>query len=112
MDPTHIGRYRVLSLLGAGGMGLVFLAEDPDLGRRVAIKVLASGQPGGADRSRRFTQDARLASTVNHPNIAQIFEIGEADGVAFIVMEFVEGEPLSARLRATPRDGGPSRRVR
>ena len=104
MHPSHIGRYRVLSLIGAGGMGQVFLAEDTDLGRRVAIKVLLPDLTGGSDRSRRFTQEARLASAVSHPNIAQIFEIGEADGVAFIVMEFVEGESLSARLQNGPLD--------
>ncbi len=102
MDPAHIGRYRVLSLLGAGGMGRVFLAEDSDLGRRVAIKVISPDHDESAGRSRRFLQEARLASAVSHPNIAQIFEIGEADGVAFIVMEFVEGEPLSARLQQGP----------
>ena len=104
MHPSHIGRYRVLSLIGAGGMGQVFLAEDTDLGRRVAIKVLLPDLTGGSDRSRRFTQEARLASAVSHPNIAQIFEIGQADGVAFIVMEFVEGESLSARLQNGPLD--------
>jgi serine/threonine protein kinase len=102
MQPTHIGRYRVLSPLGAGGMDQVFLAEDTDLGRRVAIKVLSPDRADSSDRSRRQTQEARLASAVNHPTIAQIFEIGEADGVAFIVMEFVEGEPLSARLQDGP----------
>jgi serine/threonine protein kinase len=86
MQPTHIGRYRVLSPLGAGGMDQVFLAEDTDLGRRVAIKVLSPDRADSSDRSRRQTQEARLASAVNHPNIAQIFEIGEADGVAFIVI--------------------------
>ena len=102
MQPTHIGRYRVLSLLGAGGMGQVFLAEDIDLGRRVAIKVLSPGHAADSDRGRRFAQEARLAAAVVHPNIAQIFEVGEADGVAFIVMEFVEGEPLSARVQNGP----------
>ncbi|MDO8795449.1 MAG: protein kinase [Vicinamibacterales bacterium] len=79
-------------------MGEVFLAEDTALGRRVAIKLLP---PGGADadRARRLVQEAKLASAVNHPNIAQIFEIGEADGVVFIAMEYVEGEPLSRRIQ-------------
>lgn len=105
MLPTHIGRYRVISLLGAGGMGQVFLAEDPDLGRRVAVKVLApGGHDAGEDRARRFMQEARLASAINHPNIAQIFEIGEADGAAYIVMELVEGEALSARVLRGPLD--------
>lgn len=105
MPPTHIGRYRIISQLGAGGMGQVFLAEDPDLGRRVAVKVLTpGGHDAGEDRARRFMQEARLASAINHPNIAQIFEIGEADGAAYIVMELVEGEALSARVLRGPLD--------
>jgi len=89
-------------------MGQVFLAEDPDLGRRVAVKVLAPGGHGeGDDRARRFVQEARLASAINHPNIAQIFEIGDADGVAYIVMELVEGEALSARVLRGPIEWAP-----
>src|SRR5262245_22947523 len=80
-------------------MGEVFLAEDTSLGRRVALKRLPETHAEDADRVRRFTQEARLAATVNHPNIAQIFEIGEADGVTFIAMEYVEGEALSAAVR-------------
>jgi TolB-like protein/Tfp pilus assembly protein PilF/predicted Ser/Thr protein kinase len=95
--PAQIGRYRVLSRLGAGGMGEVFLAEDRTLGRQVALKILPPTTD--PDRGRRFVQEARLASALNHPNVAQIFEIGEADGVTFIAMEFVEGEPLSARVQ-------------
>jgi serine/threonine protein kinase/tetratricopeptide (TPR) repeat protein len=102
MAPTRIGRYRVLSLLGAGGMGEVFLAEDTDLGRRVALKLLPAEMAADSDRGRRFAQEARLASAVNHPNIAQIFEIGDADGVRFIAMEYVEGETLTARVRQGP----------
>jgi eukaryotic-like serine/threonine-protein kinase len=94
--PDAIGRYRVLSLLGAGGMGQVYLAEDPSLGRQVALKVVA---PEAARHVERLLQEARLASAVSHPNIAQIFEIGEADGRPFIAMEYVEGEPLSERIR-------------
>ena len=101
MTPSQIGRYRIESRLGAGGMGEVFLAEDLTLGRRVALKVLT---PSGRsdDRARRFAQEARLASALNHPNIAQIFEAGEADGIHFIAMEYVEGEPLSARVQRGP----------
>ena len=99
MVPSRIGRYQVLSLLGAGGMGEVFLAEDTSLGRRVALKVLSTDKAADADRGRRFIQEARLASSISHPNIAQVFEIAEADGISFIAMELVEGEPLSARVR-------------
>ena len=100
--PPAIGRYRIVSMLGAGGMGRVYLAEDPSLGRQVAIKVLSpatAGDPGGVGR---FVQEARAASAISHPNIAQIFEIGQADGEHFIAMEHVEGEPLSARIRGGP----------
>lgn len=98
MHPRTLGRYRIVSLLGAGGMGQVFLGEDPSLGRQVAIKVLTVANAGDPSRVARLLQEARLASAVSHPNIAQIFEIGDADGVPFIVMEYVEGEPLSARI--------------
>jgi eukaryotic-like serine/threonine-protein kinase len=94
--PDAIGRYRVVSLLGAGGMGQVYLAEDPSLGRRVALKVVA---PEAARHVDRLLQEARLASAVSHPNIAQIFEIGESEGRPFIAMEYVEGEPLGDRIR-------------
>ena len=106
MTPTQIGRYRIESRLGAGGMGEVFLAEDMTLGRRVALKVLTPSGGPDSDRARRFSQEARLASAISHPNIAQIFEIGDADGVSFIAMEYVEGEALrpvcSAARRALP----------
>ena len=81
MTTASIGRYRIVSRLGAGGMGEVFLAEDTTLGRQVALKVLPASGAGSADRLARFVQEARLASAVSHPGIAQIFEIGEADGV-------------------------------
>ena len=103
---TEIGRYRVLSLLGAGGMGQVYLAEDMSLGRRIALKILPIDSDPHSDRVRRFVQEARLASAISHPNIAQIFEIGDADGVHFIAMEYVEGETLGARLRSGPLPSG------
>jgi serine/threonine protein kinase/Tfp pilus assembly protein PilF len=102
MTPSQIGRYRIVSPLGAGGMGEVYLAEDTSLGRRVALKILTTTSDPDSDRVRRFAQEARLASAVTHPNIAQIFEIGEADGVSFIAMEYVEGEALSTRLQRGP----------
>ena len=102
MLPTQIGRYKVESLLGSGGMGQVFLAEDTSLGRRVALKVLPSTIASDTDRARRFVQEARLASALSHPNIAQVFEIADADGVTFIAMEYVDGEPLSVRVQRGP----------
>jgi serine/threonine-protein kinase len=103
MTASHlVGRYRIESRLGAGGMGEVFMAEDTTLGRKVALKVLSASSAADSDRARRFVQEARLASAINHPNIAHIFEIGEAGGVTFIAMEYVDGEPLSARVQRGP----------
>src|SRR5829696_6402838 len=94
------GRYRVLSLLGAGGMGRVYLAEDTELGRRVALKFLPEYFTTNKDQVWRFRQEARAASALNHPNILTVHEVGEAGGAAFIAMEYVEGETLRARLGA------------
>ena len=99
--PRHIGRYELLSLLGRGGMGEVHLAEDATLRRRVAIKLLPPPLTTDANAVIRFEQEARAASSLNHPNIVTIHEIGVFDGGRFIAMEFVEGRPLSA-LVGTP----------
>jgi eukaryotic-like serine/threonine-protein kinase len=93
-----ISHYRILSLLGAGGMGEVYLAEDPRLGRRVAVKLLPAHLTGDREHVRRFTQEARATSALNHPNIITIHEIGEVNGRHFIATEYVEGENLRARL--------------
>ena len=97
--PAAIGRYQVISMLGAGGMGRVYLAEDPSLGRQVAVKVLSAATAADPAGVGRFVQEARAASAVSHPNIAQIFEIGQTESGHFIAMEHVEGQPLSARIR-------------
>jgi serine/threonine protein kinase len=89
-----VGHYRMLSLLGAGGMGEVYLAEDTRLKRRVAIKLLPQDLTNNADRLRRFKQEARATSALNHPNILTLHEIGETDGKHYIVTEYVEGETL------------------
>ena len=104
MAPPYVDRYRILSLLGSGGMGEVHLAEDTSLERRVALKLLArSGALAlDEDRSQRFLREARLASALSHPNIAQIFEIGDTGDVRFIAMEFVEGETLRNRVANGP----------
>ena len=94
----NIGPYQVLSLAGRGGMGEVYEARDVRLGRKVALKLLPSEFTKDADRLRRFEQEARSASSLNHPNIITIHEIGEADSVRYIVTEFVEGETLRARM--------------
>lgn len=90
----HIGPYKVISLLGRGGMGEVYLAEDSRLDRRVAIKVLPSAFTRDTNRLRRFEREAKAASGLNHPNILTIHEIGHADSARYIVSEFVEGETL------------------
>jgi eukaryotic-like serine/threonine-protein kinase len=93
-----LGRYRILSLLGRGGMGEVYKAKDTTLGREVAIKVLPHGFSIDRDRLRRFEQEARAASALNHPNIITIHEFGQEEGVHFIVSEFIEGETLRRRI--------------
>jgi len=91
---TNLGRYEIRSKLGAGGMGEVYLAEDSELHRNVALKVLPSDVSSNRDRMRRFKQEATAAAALNHPNIAHIYEIGEREGTNFIAMEFVDGLTL------------------
>src|SRR6266849_1097537 len=92
---THLGRYEIRSKLGAGGMGEVYLAQDTTLDRKIALKILPADLAANQDRMRRFTQEARAAAALNHPNIATIHEIGESDGVNFIAMEFIDGHTFS-----------------
>lgn len=98
-----ISHYRIIKGLGAGGMGEVYLAEDTTLGRRVALKILPPKHTQNAERLRRFKQEAKSASALNHPNILIIHEVGEADGHHFIATEFVEGETLREALKRTTR---------
>src|SRR5688572_27745964 len=91
---TQLGRYRIVSLIGSGGMGEVYLAQDTTLHRHVALKVLPLEVAANQDRMRRFKQEATAAASLNHPNIAHIYEIGEADGFHFIAMEYVQGYTL------------------
>jgi serine/threonine protein kinase/sugar lactone lactonase YvrE len=96
-----VGRYEVLELLGAGGMGEVYLAQDTSLGRKVALKLLPALYTQDADRLRRFEQEARTASALNHPNIITIYEIGHADANHFIATEYIEGATLRSHLATT-----------
>ena len=93
-----VSHYQVLSLLGAGGMGEVYLARDPRLDRTVALKILPGDLAVDPDRMLRFEREAKAASALNHPNVATIYDVGESDGIHFIVMEHVEGETIAARI--------------
>src|ERR1700678_321903 len=99
---SNIAHYRIVSRLGEGGMGAVYLADDAHLGRRVALKVLPANVADDPQRMHRFVQEAKLASALTHPNVAYIYDIGEDGGHRFLAMEYVEGEPLSVRLGRGP----------
>lgn len=100
-SPSRIAHYEIRSQLGQGGMGVVYAARDPRLERTVAIKTMAT--PGGDESARqRFLREARAAASVNHPNICQIYEIGEHGGEMYIAMELLEGETLVDRMRGGP----------
>ncbi|MEX0880233.1 MAG: protein kinase [Thermoanaerobaculia bacterium] len=95
---SRLGPYEILAPLGAGGMGEVYRARDTRLGREVAIKVLPAALSTDPERLKRFEREARSASSLNHPNIVTIYDIGSADSVSYIAMELVEGESLRAAL--------------
>jgi serine/threonine protein kinase len=99
---SQFGRYRLLDSLGSGSMSTVYLAEDPQLGKKVALKFLSAGFSGDESRVRRFEREARAVSALHHPNIVTIDEIGNIDERWFIAMEYVAGEPLSARISRGP----------
>src|SRR6476661_2283403 len=93
-----LGHYRIEAKLGEGGMGVVYRAVDLRLDRPVAIKVLPEEAVANADRKRRFVQEAKAASALNHPNIVTIYDIDQDHGVDFVAMEFVPGKTLDRRL--------------
>src|SRR5437667_6800577 len=94
---TKLGRYEIRSKIGEGGMGVVYLAQDTKLDRRVALKILPADVAAHPDRMKRFVQEAKTASALNHPNIITIHEIDETDSGHFIATEFIDGETLRAR---------------
>ena len=107
MIGRNLSHYRILETLGKGGMGEVYVAEDPKLKRRVALKVLPPEMAADPDRCLRFEREAQALAALNHPNIVTVHSVEEADGIHFITMELVEGNPLSGQIRegGIPIDG-------
>src|SRR5450830_1626811 len=103
---TRLGPYEILAPIGAGGMGEVYRAKDPRLGREVAIKVLPASFSSDPDRLRRFEHEAKAAGVLNHPNITAVYDIGQHEGAPYVVQELLEGETLCSSLaggRLPPR---------
>src|SRR5262245_36938647 len=96
---TELAGYRIEALLGRGGMSVVYLAEDLRLKRKVALKLLAAGLAEDEAFRERFLAESELAASIDHPNIVPIYEAGEAEGLLFIAMRYVEGRDLKERLR-------------
>src|SRR5262245_60259297 len=99
---TRLGSYEIVSSLGQGGMGAVYRARDLKLGREVALKVLSPELASDSERLRRFEQEARTASSLSHPNIVHIYDVGESGGLRYIAMELAEGETLRKVLAEAP----------
>src|SRR5712691_3810713 len=99
---TRLGRYEIRSKLGEGGMGEVYLAEDTQLGRRVAIKLLPPETISDEHARKRLVREARAAATLDHPHICSVYEVGEANGRSFIAMQYIEGETLDLKLKQKP----------
>jgi serine/threonine protein kinase len=97
--PEKIGKYDVLDVLGRGGMGVVYRARDSRLGRTVAIKMLTEGFSGNADMLQRFYREASQTGALRHNNIVIVYDAGDQDGEPYIVMEYVEGEPLDRAIK-------------
>lgn len=102
-----LDRFEIVRILGKGGMGTVYLARDPRLGRSVALKVLNTEELASEDRSARFLREARAAASIRHPNVATIYEVDQtSDGRPYLVMEYCEGETIAQRLRRRPVESG------
>src|SRR2546427_1518649 len=95
---TRLGPYEIVSHLGAGGMGEVYKAKDTRLGRTIAIKILPSHMSANPDLRARFEREAKAIARLQHPNICVLHDVGRENGVDFLVMEYLEGETLAARL--------------
>src|SRR5262249_30731552 len=99
---SHLGPYEILSAIGAGGMGEVYRARDSRLDRTVAIKVLAPNLSGNPEHRRRFEREARTVAALSHPHICPVAGLGVHDGLHYLVMEYLEGESLAARVARGP----------
>src|SRR6184192_886629 len=99
---STLSHYHIVSKIGAGGMGEVYLAQDTKLDRKVALKILPADVASHRDRMSRFVQEAKAASALNHPNIITIYEIEQIDSMNFIATEFIDGETLRERMRSAP----------
>src|SRR5262245_55485493 len=99
---TRLGPYEILAARGSGGMGEVYRARDTRLDRTVAVKVLSAPSADSPDRRARFQREARAISSLSHPHICALYDVGEQDGTDFLVMEYLEGETLAERLVRGP----------
>jgi serine/threonine-protein kinase len=99
-NPTSIGKYEILATVGRGGMGVVYRAQDPRMGRQVAIKTVTEGLSNDAGMLQRFYREAEKMGMLKHPNIITVYDLGEQDGFPYIVMEFVEGDPLDRLIQS------------
>src|SRR5437588_1975875 len=95
--PEQFGRYRILKKLGEGGMGVVYLAEDGQLGRQVALKVPHFSPEDGPEVIERFYREARVAAAIEHANICAVHDVGQIDGVHYLTMPYIDGVPLAQR---------------
>jgi serine/threonine protein kinase len=95
---SHLGPYEIISAIGAGGMGEVYRARDSRLNRTIAVKVLAPNLSGNPEYRQRFEREARTVAALSHPHICPVYDIGAHDGLDYLVMEYLEGENLAARI--------------